>query len=269
MSEQQKFKYKTNALDNEKLRLRTKNSQGKFANAHVSVVRNNPRITVFTGEPELITEENKYGIIVCPMGVVDFEIFIDTLRRVIASRDTQEFKFGCKTVDRNSDDKIVSIIEYSVIHVGRDNNGIYLKFSTPTYDGIRFDFEMSDFHYIVKPDGTSLSKSESSQIVASSWMKAIDKLVSQVIATNYYEYTREEKQRAYVPDRVKKENSYQNNRNYGNRYRENDRDNQNRSYPKKPYNSRDNYQQREQQKVEQNTSYESIQENEYEESIFS
>ena len=258
MSDKPKIEYKQNALDNDKLKLRTQNSQGKTAMAQVSVFRNNPRFTVFTAEPELMTEDNPHGIIQCPMGAVDFEQFLELLRRVTGSRDNQDFVFGCKTAERDEEGKIISIVDLSMIHVGRDDKGVYLTFKTPSFTrGIRFYFTMSDFHYILKQDGEALSRSEASMIAALAWMRIVEKLFPMVMNSQYYEYTKEEKVRSYVPNKAREQGRGYQKGNYSNRdngqnrggYNNNNRgDYQNysgggyqraeKNYPKKPYNSR-------------------------------
>jgi len=251
--EEKKIEYKKNVFDNDKLHLRVKNSSGKFAKFSFSVFRNNPRFTVFTGEQSDITPEDPYGRINAAMDILSLRAFIEYIKKAATSRDPVEFKLLCKRPVRNEAGEITSIEGGTEAVVGKDSTGMtYIAIREEGRSFIKFPFQFSDFHAIVKSDGTPLSEQEASSLVAMSYANLLVEILPLVAYHEYHEYTTEDKRqankRAYPP-KPRPANGQQR---QGNWNRGGQGDNQasgqqrqgNYGYNPKPYNkSQDNYQQ--------------------------
>ena len=119
-----------------------------------------PRITVYTNDP---ADTVAYGIISAPMNAETlFSLLID-LRgiaegpnggRITYQNETMEWINGASTGQRK-------VISETILSKGEDGV-VWIAVTTPGRPKAKFEFLISDFHKIIKADGTPITKAESS-----------------------------------------------------------------------------------------------------------
>lgn len=127
-----------------------------------SVRDGNPRITVFTNDPN---DKTAYGIISCPMNPETFISFIDLFQSVANGENNVKYKIDCMTAKRDQEGKMMEKTLLSELWFGKDEQGVcWISALAPGRPKIRFNFAISDFHRIYKPDGNPLSEGEASKL---------------------------------------------------------------------------------------------------------
>jgi hypothetical protein len=171
------------ALDNNKLSMRAPNSKGKMAGLNWMLVKNNPRLVVYTNDPEDTTD---YGKITAALDAPTFFAFVQLLRQAIAAEgkfrekiDNSNFTFpGGK---RSETPSVVS----SLI-VGRDEDGlIWISVSAPRRPQIKFHFINPDFHNFLHNDGTPYTKAECSVLYAKSYATLLELVMAHLLVSEY------------------------------------------------------------------------------------
>lgn len=171
------------ALDNNKLSMRAPNSKGKMAGLNWMLVKNNPRLVVYTNDPEDTTD---YGKITAALDAPTFFAFVQLLKRAIVAEgkfrekiDNSNFTFpGGK---RSETPSVVS----SLI-VGKDEDGmIWISVSAPRRPQIKFHFINPDFHNFLHNDGTPYTKTECSVLYAQSYATMLELLMAHLMVTEY------------------------------------------------------------------------------------
>lgn len=179
-----------NALDNSKLGLRAPNRAGKMASLVWSMAGNNPRITVYTNDPD---DTVNYGRISSHLDLPMMYALLRLIRRAIETpegtkyRDKIENKKYLYPNGKRSD---VPEVTDSLI-VGKNEDGlIWICVDAPRRPKIQFPFLIPDFHNLVHGDGSVFTQAESSKIAAESW---VDMLSHLVVAVNVKEYVHPER----------------------------------------------------------------------------
>lgn len=168
-------------LDESKLTLKAKSDKypDTVATLKVSVLNNNPRITVFTG----VKSEGNNGVIFAPMDGVTFYIFLETLSEVIAGPREHRLTIANHNV-RDGEKKVISRTV-----IGKDVDGIvYLGLVAPDRAKFKFEFRISDWHQLVDASGKELPASETSAMKAKAWVNLMERLVSNVMTDQYTPY---------------------------------------------------------------------------------
>lgn len=182
---------KKNALDNRKLSLSAPvpGVQGKFARLDWGLYTNNPRITVYTNDPN--DEQNERGKISANLDTPAMFAFLHQFNQVIEGAPGQKFKvenknftfYGGKRSDRPE--------VLSELWCGKDEDGtIWIsvvdakKRDRPK---IKFKFGTSDWHHFVKGDGTPFSPAEMSAAFAKGYWKILSEMLPHLQVTEYKE----------------------------------------------------------------------------------
>jgi hypothetical protein len=183
-----------NALDVAKLKLRAPcpTAQGKQSVLQVSVVSNNPRITVYTGDPEDNTERNGYGKIQANMNTLVFYQLLEFIKRAARSKEECKFRIENKNYTWFGGKRSEKPVVISETLVGRDKDGLtWISIMSPdnARPKIRFVFESDMFHNLVKDDGSAFDRSEASSLMALAYAKAMGDIVPQILVNNYVDDT--------------------------------------------------------------------------------
>jgi len=147
------------------------NAEGKRSRLAWCIRDGNPRISVYTNDPN---DKVSYGIIPCPMNPETFLIFINLFEKVIKGENNNKYKIDCFTAYKDNEGKRQDPILLSELWFGKDENGIvWISALALNRPKIRFNFAISDFHRFYKADGNPLNESESSQMQAYAVITAI------------------------------------------------------------------------------------------------
>lgn len=174
------------ALSEYKLVLSCPPAQGatKPGNLKFSVVKNNPRIDVYTNVPN----DRNNGNIRAAMDTPTFYSLLELLQRVIDGPADQKYSIDNLNYTwfdnkRSETPKVVS-----TTHVGRDKEGrVFIAVTAKERPYLKFVFLPSNFHAVKNIDGSPMSEAELSTIYASSYVTMLRELTANVLDTNYVE----------------------------------------------------------------------------------
>ena len=181
---------KKNALDSKKLNLVAPcpTAPGKRSSLIWGVYSNNPRLTVYTGDPEDSSERTGYGKIAANLDTPTFFAFIEMLEA--AAKSTEECKqkidnkgftwFGGKRSE-------VPVVVNSLI-VGKDAEGcVWVSVVADNRPIIKFFIGPSEFHVLYHSTGKPFSKAEASSLYAVAYCQLLRNMVGNVLVTEYTE----------------------------------------------------------------------------------
>lgn len=181
-----------NALDNRKLNLSAPvpNVQGKYASLIWGLYSNNPRITVYTNDPN---DNNApgYGKISANLDLPVFYAFLHMLNMAIEAPGEYKNKVENKNYifpgGKRSDTPVV----VSELHVGKDKDGVLwisvtdaMKKERPR---IKFKFTPGDFHQFQHGDGRPYTEGEASVLFAKGYVNLLNSMMAHLAVVNYVE----------------------------------------------------------------------------------
>jgi hypothetical protein len=194
---------KKNALDNRKLHLSTPcpTAKGKWSSFQINVFtadktgEPNPRITVFTNDPEDSGEKNGYGKIQANLDPVVFFALLEKLKRVVNGPDGADDKVKCENKNftfpggkRSEEPSVVS-----EIHFGKDADGLcWISVTARDRPRIKFAFGPNNFHELFHRGGEQFSKGEASVLWALGWIRLMEALIPNFIINDWKEVIREQ-----------------------------------------------------------------------------
>lgn len=142
------------------------------------VVRDaNPRITVYTGIPN----DPGYGMISAAMNPETFFVMLELLERIALGEPNTKNMITCKTSSRTEDGTTGERRLVSTVWLGKDAEGIVwisVVAADETRPKIKFEFQISFYHELLKSNGTALSAAESSVLQTISVVKALRNIYS-------------------------------------------------------------------------------------------
>lgn len=211
------------ALSEYKLTLTAPPAQGatKPATLRCSVVKNQPRLDVYTNVPN----DKQNGNIRAAMDAMTFYALIGLLREVADGPADKSWKIDNKNFtffggQRSDAPKIVSTTV-----VGKDKEGrVFISVIAKDRPYIKFIFSPGDWHMLRSSDGGELSEAEVSVYYAKAYANLMENLVANVLDTNYVEpEPRDNSQRGGNNNRgqgggnnyQQRDNNYQQNNNSG------------------------------------------------------
>lgn len=168
------------AFDEMKLRLEGKLQEGQRRppNLRVSVIRNNPRIDVFTN----IEGDRDNGRISAPMDGLTFFALIVKVEEIAAGEPDVQVKISNK-VGKPGEQRIVS---HTI--VGKDKEGrCFISVVAQDRPKIKFTFLPSDWHELAHRDGTPFGEDELSCVYAKAWAKIMSELAPNVMDHHFEE----------------------------------------------------------------------------------
>lgn len=187
MSGQQQFPQRAkNAVDNKKLNLTAFwGEPSKKASLVWSLVSNNPRIIVYTNEPDVPSEKAKIN---ANLDLPVFFTFLEVLNRIIEGPNDKQEIIRNKNFIFPGGKRSEKPVVVSELHCGKDSDGVvWMGLVAKDSPKIRFPFAVSDFHQFMHADGTPYSKAENSVVAARGYMKLLQLLMTQVAVDTYVE----------------------------------------------------------------------------------
>jgi len=184
--------YKKNIYDNPKLSLRAPNAKGKMASLQWALFANNPRITVYTNDPDDTTDN---GRISANMNPPTFFALLQLLSRAIKSKEYFKAKIENKNHPKGNDGgRSENAVVVSNTVVERDNDGVIsLSVVAPSRPIIKFIFGPDEYHSFVHKDGTVWTKAELSQIYAEGYLSFLTGSMTTAMNVNYVEPQKRER----------------------------------------------------------------------------
>lgn len=144
----------------------------------------NPRIVVRTQDPN--DKDNNYGTIVAPMDPIIMSVLSDIIRQAADAEPGWRQKITNKSTWHNGQ-KLQEPTRINDIIVGKDSEGcVYIALHEDNRPNLRFLFGPSSFHYLIKNDGSPLSKAELSVLFAKGYANMVMQAVGTIIGYSSY-----------------------------------------------------------------------------------
>lgn len=172
-------------LDHNKFHLRAPNAGGSNASLQWQLVGSNPRITVWTNDPNDTTSGGK---IEAAMGVSTFF----SLLRLIEMAANSEGEFKEKIDNSNftwpggKRSDTATVVSSTIIAKGEDGL-VTICISAPRRPQIRFPFINEDFHNYVHKDGSPFTKAEASKLSALAFCDMLRPIYAALLVKEYVE----------------------------------------------------------------------------------
>lgn len=181
---------KKNALDHRKLNLSAPcpTAQGKYSTLIWGVHANNPRLTVYTGDPEDSSERTGYGRIAANLDTPTFYAFVELLERISRGPEDCKFKIENKNYTWFGGKRSEVPVVVSSLWVGKDKEGaVWISITAENRPIIKFYINIPDFHAMFHGDGTPFSKAETSTLFAIGYCALLRNMVSELLVKEYVE----------------------------------------------------------------------------------
>lgn len=199
---------KKNALDHKKLNLSAPcpTAQGKKSSLIWGVYSNNPRITVYTGDPEDNSERTGYGKIVANLDTPSFYAFIEMLEETAKSKVEFKQKIDNKGFTWIGGKRSELPVVLNSLVVGKDADGsVWISVIADDRPKIRFYILPGELVSLYHGDGTQFTKGEASSLYALGYCQILRNLVSIVLVNEYIE---EAPKKPYTPGGYNQNGSY-------------------------------------------------------------
>lgn len=184
-------KPRKNLFNNSKIKLSAPNpnSKGKWAGLQFDVWNNNPRIVLNTNDPAM--QSRSYGRFTAAMEPVTFMAFITLLERAVTNKETNKAFVEVHVKPKGSDMNAAPVHSADVV-VGRDADGavfIALAIKEEGWPMIKFVFGPPDhrFHKVRASTGEPFTKTETSDLYATAYVKLLTNGIMNVLDTHYAE----------------------------------------------------------------------------------
>ena len=195
-----------NALDNRKLSLSvrcpgTKEADRAFSALQWGLFSNNPRITVYTNDPQDTGESKEFGKISANLDGPIFFAFLAMLQQMIdiplsAPPEQRKVKIENKNWiwpgGKRSDKPVVK----SELHCGKDDDGtIWISVTSfdKTRPRIKFPFVPSDlYHRFLNGDGTPVTNEQLSKVFAQGYVNMLTSMMANMMTDNFVEPEKKE-----------------------------------------------------------------------------
>lgn len=182
-----------NALDNRKLNLSVPcpGVQGKWSSLIWGFHANNPRLTVFTNDPNDSGADKGYGKISANLDMPVFYAFLAEFDKIIEGPPDQKCTIENKNYIFPGGKKSDKPVVVSNLHFGKNKDGvIWLSVTAPANQNrpkIMFTFGPSDFHQFIRGTGEPMTAAEVSQAFARGYIRILENMVANLAVNNYEE----------------------------------------------------------------------------------
>jgi len=190
---------KKNAFDNKKLNLSAPNSKGKKATLSFALVNNNPRINVYTNDPD-DTIDN--GRISANMDTPTLFAMLHLLSQACRSKEAFREKINNQNHTYQGGQRSDKAVVVSSTIIGKDDDGIiYISVTAPNRPIIKFVFGPSEYHNFIHGNGSPWTPAELSKLYAEAYIAMLTSFIGSVQDSQYVEPK---------PANNQKSNGYQN-----------------------------------------------------------
>ena len=183
------------ALDNRKLNLSAPcpGVAGKYSNLQWMLMANNPRIVVWTNDPNDTGESKGYGKITANLDLPTFMAFLNLLNKVIDKEGEYKDKIENLNYIFPKGKRSEKPVLVSELWVGKDKDGIiWMSITAPANQQrprIKFPFAPSNFHNWIHGDGTPYSSPEVSKLYAQGYANLLQNMMVHVACENFVDTT--------------------------------------------------------------------------------
>ena len=183
-----------NALDNRKLNLSapTPGHQGKRASLIWGLYSNNPRLTVYTGDPNDQDASKGYGKITANLDAPVFFAFLQLLEMAVDPATPNDWK--AKIENKNfifpGGKRSEAPVVVSELFVGKDKDGVvWISIVDRNKDRPRIKFVIggNDFHRFLHSDGTPFTDAETSVLFAKGYIKLLQEMMGNLLCSLWVE----------------------------------------------------------------------------------
>lgn len=176
-----------NALDNRKLNLSTKcpSAEGKYSSLIWGIHSNNPRITVYTNDPN---DQKDNGRISANLDMPVFFSFLAKFNEVIEHDGEIKYKIENKNYIFPGGKRSESPVVVSELWFGKEKDGmIWISVIARDRPKIKFPFTVSEFHKFQHADGSEFTTAELSKMVAKGYLNILTNMMTALAVDNYVE----------------------------------------------------------------------------------
>ena len=160
------------------------NEAGKRPRLVIGLFDGNPRLVIRTADPK--DEQNNYGQIVAAMDAHTADVMCQLIVKSISAANGYREKIINKSTWKNGE-KQDQPVESSCVIIGKDSEGcIYISIHEENRPNIRFFFGPTEWHSLVKSDGSAYSKAELSGLYARAWANNCSAVMATVIGYGSY-----------------------------------------------------------------------------------
>ena len=192
MAEQARPTYTKSIFDEIKLRLTgpMQENATRPPSLRVSVVKNNPRIDVFTN----IANDTDYGKIPAPMEGITMYALLEALNKHIDGGPDQHTMIENKVGMPGEQRTLTTTV------LGKDIEGrVFISVIAEGRPKIKFVFLPSAWHSFSHKDGTAYGEAELSCLCAKGWVNMVSNLMANVMNTHYVPYDPQQNQAMSAP----------------------------------------------------------------------
>ena len=151
-------------------------------NEYISVIKNNPRITVRTE----VESDAKNGVVHASMDGGVFYWFLECLRKTIDLEPGEGFKIENKNHTYVNGERSKDPVVTSTTLVGKDEDSIiYLAVIAKNVTPVKFMLMPGSYHFLSNKDGSAVSAPDVSKLYARGYIRLLENLTANVM-TNYY-----------------------------------------------------------------------------------
>lgn len=201
MADYQRPQQEKTVFDFDKLTISTAGSPAKLK---FGIYNNNPRLMVYTNDPN---DKADYGKITAALDPYVFNVFLEQLNRVALAKEPVEFLIDNKGYDFRGGKRSEQMVVQTSIRFGKNDQGVvWISVEKPNRPKIIFEFGYSMYHVLAKADGTPLAKSDTSKLFALATIKALTDIYNTYLVTDY---------KHVVPPQKNNNNNNQSNNNNG------------------------------------------------------
>lgn len=144
----------------------TPGAPGKRAKLSFGIRDGNPRVTVFTNDPN---DKINNGVIYAAMNPETFYAFMELFGNVIRAKEEVKYKISCFGTRWENNKPTKEKILISDLCFGRDAEGmIWICIIAENRPKIKFEFNISDYHLLLDGDGKQFDKARASRLEAAS-----------------------------------------------------------------------------------------------------
>lgn len=188
---------KKNALNHNKLNLVTKcpTAEGKLSKMSWQIHKNNPRLTVYTGDPADESTRTNNGKIQAELDTPHVFALFAKLRKIMAGPADQKEAVECKNFIFPGGQRSKEPVITSRIWIGKDKEGVmYISLVDAIHQQrpvIKFDFlpgAGGDWIRFMKADGSKESNADASLAYCEGYLKALELIFAGLAITEFEPY---------------------------------------------------------------------------------
>jgi hypothetical protein len=160
----------------------TPGAAGKRAKLSFGIRDGNPRITVFTNDPN---DKISSGVIYAAMNPETFYTFLELFGNVVRAKEEIKYKINCFGTRWENDKPTKDKVLISDLCFGRDAEGmIWICVIADNRPKIKFEFNISDYHLLMDGDGKQFDKARASRLEASAKLALLHQVYGIAITKN-------------------------------------------------------------------------------------